>query len=152
MVNGSLLDIYEEQWLGSVDRARELGANLISFIGREGGEASLLYVHATEIYELVAPERIDGLIVWAAAGGLYPERLERLRRRFSHAPVVSVEGVLPDAVTLLMDDRQGMRDAVSHLVEAHGHRRIGFVCGPEHHAGAARRFAGYQDALAAHGL
>ena len=152
MVNGSLLDIYEEQWLGSVDRARAVGADLIAFIGRQLGDASLLYVHASEIYDLVAPERVDGLVVWAAGGGLYPERLERLGRRFSHAPVVSVEGELPGAVTLLMDDRQGMRDAVAHLIEAHGHRRIGFIRGPEHHAGAERRYDGYREALDAHGL
>src|SRR5205814_6284534 len=51
-----------------------------------------------------------------------------------------------------MDDRQGERDVVTHLIEAHGHRRIGFIRGPEHHAGAASRYDGYVDALRQHAI
>src|SRR2546430_11863437 len=51
-----------------------------------------------------------------------------------------------------MDDRGGMAEAVSHLIEAHGQRRIGFVRGPENHGGAQQRYQGYLDALGAHGL
>src|SRR5436305_5592777 len=51
-----------------------------------------------------------------------------------------------------MDDRGGMAEAVSHLIEAHGQRRIGFVRGPDNHGGAQQRYQGYLDALGAHGL
>src|SRR5204862_116739 len=54
--------------------------------------------------------------------------------------------------TVLMDDRGGMAEAVSHLIEAHGQRRIGFVRGPDNHGGAQQRYQGYLDALDAHGL
>jgi signal transduction histidine kinase len=53
---------------------------------------------------------------------------------------------------VLMDDRQGMCAAVSHLIEAHGRRRIAFLRGPTNHAGAQERYQGYLDALTQHGL
>src|SRR5262249_45383989 len=41
---------------------------------------------------------------------------------------------------------------VSHLIEVHGHRRIGFIRGPVNHDGAEERYRGYLEALAHHGL
>jgi signal transduction histidine kinase/ActR/RegA family two-component response regulator len=52
----------------------------------------------------------------------------------------------------MMDDRGGMASAVDHLIDVHGHRRIGFIRGPLTHAGADRRLAGYTDSLARHGI
>ncbi|MGZ4411052.1 MAG: substrate-binding domain-containing protein [Gaiellaceae bacterium] len=154
MVNGSLLDLYQEQWLGTADRAREVGANLVSFIGRQLGPNAGLEPHAAAIYDLVGAKRIDGLVIWAVAAKLFggEERLDELRRRLGPLPIVAVEGELPGAPAVLMDDRQGVRDAVTHLIAVHGHRRIGFIRGPQHHAGASGRYAGYLDALEQHGI
>ncbi|MCD1257602.1 EAL domain-containing protein [Paenibacillus athensensis] len=49
-----------------------------------------------------------------------------------------------------MDNRQGMKEAVLHLI-AHGHRNIAFV-GQLREAELAERFDGYRDALAEHGI
>jgi LacI family transcriptional regulator len=49
------------------------------------------------------------------------------------------------------NDRQAVAAAVSHLI-ALGHRRIGFVAGPQGFRSAYEREQGYRDALAAHGL
>ena len=49
------------------------------------------------------------------------------------------------------NDRQGAKDATQYLI-ALGHRRIGFVAGPEHCRTSRERELGYIDALAEHGL
>ena len=49
------------------------------------------------------------------------------------------------------NDRQGAKDATQYLI-ALGHRRIGFVAGPEHCLASRERELGYIDALAEHGL
>jgi LacI family transcriptional regulator len=49
------------------------------------------------------------------------------------------------------NDRQAVASAVSHLI-AQGHRRIGFVAGPQGFRSAYEREQGYRDALSAHGI
>lgn len=49
------------------------------------------------------------------------------------------------------NDRQAVTGAIGELV-ALGHRRIGFIAGPEGFRSAHERRLGYQDAVAAHGL
>ncbi len=49
------------------------------------------------------------------------------------------------------NDRQAVATAVNHLI-AQGHRRIGFVAGPQGFRSAYEREQGYRDALSAHGI
>jgi LacI family transcriptional regulator len=68
-------------------------------------------------------------------------------------PVILL-GQLPgsEAYSVDVDNRRSARVAVEHLIEL-GHRRIGCVTNaPLAYTAAADRLAGYQDALAAHGL
>ncbi len=64
--------------------------------------------------------------------------------------------IAPDAAEqtarlVCSNDRQGARDATQYLF-ALGHRRIGFVAGPEHCRASRERELGYIDALAELGL
>lgn len=50
-----------------------------------------------------------------------------------------------------MDDEQAAGEMIDHLV-ALGHRRIGFIAGPDDHPSASLREAGYRAAMGRHGL
>jgi signal transduction histidine kinase/DNA-binding LacI/PurR family transcriptional regulator/ActR/RegA family two-component response regulator len=154
MLTTSLVALYQVQWLGAVDGARAHQANLVTFVGRELESPLGFDAQANAVYDLVSREQLDGLILWTTALQLFVglDRLEELSRRLGPLPIVSVEQVLLGHTSLLMDNQRGMYEAVSHLIEAHGHRRIAFVRGPEHHLGAQERYQGYLDALAQHGL
>ncbi len=54
------------------------------------------------------------------------------------------KGLQVDLVTT--SNRAGTREATAHLL-SHGHRRIGFIGGPENVSTAEERLAGYQEAL-----
>jgi signal transduction histidine kinase/DNA-binding LacI/PurR family transcriptional regulator len=153
-LNCSLVGLYELEWLGMVDAARAHGADLVTFLGRELDDPDDFRGQANAIYELVSGERLDGLIVWTTALQQFvgEERMEAFCRRFEPLPIVSVEQVLPGHPCVLFDDRGGTRAAVEHLIDVHGHRRIGFVRGPVTHSGAELRYRGYLDALAGRGL
>lgn len=58
---------------------------------------------------------------------------------------------MPGLITVRVDDRAAAR-TMTDLLIARGHRRIGFIAGPESHASTAARREGYRDALRAHGL
>jgi signal transduction histidine kinase/DNA-binding LacI/PurR family transcriptional regulator len=148
-----LLELFAEQWLGAVDGARAHGSDLICFTGR-ALDAPGYQRSANAIYDLVGPGSVDGLVVWSSSLGVVvgPARLAEYCRRFAPLPIVSVEQPLGTAPLVVMENREGMYAAVSHLVEVHGRRRIAFLRGPATHDGAAERYQGYRDALAAHGL
>ena len=153
MLTQDLLELYAEQWLGAVDGARDHECDLICFCGR-ALEAPGFRKQANAIYDLVGAEALDGLIVWASVLGIAvgAQRLAQFCRRFEPLPMVSVEQPLGTAPVVVMENRQGMCAAVRHLVEEHGRRRIAFLRGPAHHAGARERYRGFRDALARHGL
>lgn len=58
---------------------------------------------------------------------------------------------MPGLITVRVDDRAAARAMTDLLIER-GHRRIGFIAGPESHSSTAARRAGYCDSLHAHGL
>ena len=69
-------------------------------------------------------------------------------------PVVACGRVLgfEDTISSVSaDDRAGARSAVAHLLAA-GCRRVATITGPPDTSGGVDRFAGYADALTAHGL
>jgi signal transduction histidine kinase/DNA-binding LacI/PurR family transcriptional regulator len=147
-------DLNELQWLGAADAAAAHGVDLVTFVGEEVASPDGYRSHANAIYELAGADRLDGLIVWTTGLELFVGRraMDDFCRRFDPLPIVSVERVLAGSPSVLMDERQGMDDAVSHLIEAHGCERIAFIRGPANHTGAERRYQGYRDALARHGL
>src|SRR5438093_1161593 len=121
MLTPSIVDLYELQWLGVVDAARAGGADLVCFVGAELGHPEEFRAQATAVYDLVGDERLDGLIVWTTSLELFVghDAMERFCSRFEPLPIVSVERALRGATTVLMDERQGMHDALSHLIESH---------------------------------
>lgn len=56
-----------------------------------------------------------------------------------------------DAVALTFDNRGGGRRLTEHLIEL-GHRRMGYIAGPEERTTTRHRLEGHRDALAAHGI
>ena len=85
------------------------------------------------------------------ATGDRPESVEAVLRR--KLPVVIVDSERPDveAEAVMVDTRQGSRDATQHLIGL-GHRRVGCIVGPSHPTPSSQRLAGYMDALAEAGL
>ncbi|MGP4114890.1 substrate-binding domain-containing protein [Streptomyces sp. 4N509B] len=98
------------------------------------------------------PRRLDGAICWTSTLGPEAEA-ERLLARLAGLPVVSLNRTLgdhPDHETLLLDSYSGMRKAVSHLVRAHGRRRLACLRGPLANPVSVNRYRAYADALAHH--
>jgi signal transduction histidine kinase/DNA-binding LacI/PurR family transcriptional regulator len=154
VTSGPLMEMAEEQWLGVSDAAQANDCDLICFVGREVSHPDRYRRFANAIYDLIPPAELDALVVWTTRIGLLltDAELADFLRRFEPVPLVAVEQPAPGAPTVLMDNRGGMDQAVSHLIEVHGRRRIAFIRGPDSHSGAQLRYAGYLDALARHGL
>lgn len=103
---------------------------------RSGGYAMLLTNSEgltsldVEYIRMFRQRRVDGLVL-SLADESHPETLAELERFVG--PCVVVDRTLPDAVgasNVLIDHAAGLRKILDYLVEL-GHRRIGFVGGPE---------------------
>jgi len=83
--------------------------------------------------------------------------LQRFCERYAPLPIVTgaldLEGVAGGyAPQVLTDSFAGMRQAITHLIEVHGRRRIAFIQGPADQPEAQARYRAYEVALADHGI
>jgi len=98
---------------------------------------------------ILQSESVDGLVVVPVRG--LDETVSQLVE--SGLPVVCLDRELSeiDVDVVLVDNRKGAYDAISHLIQL-GHRRIGFISGLAKIPTSVERLQGYKDALEAHGI
>ncbi|WP_158711023.1 substrate-binding domain-containing protein [Streptomyces albus] len=138
-------------WSGVLAAADRNDVNLVCLPGgplRPGGGPR------NALYELIGPDRLDGVICWTSTLGLpaASDRAGRLARRLGGLPVVSLNRGLDGHETLHLDNHAGMRDAVGHLVGHHGRRRLACIRGPLANPVSLDRYRAYAHALARHRL
>ncbi|WP_168878982.1 LacI family DNA-binding transcriptional regulator [Rhizobium sp. P28RR-XV] len=83
--------------------------------------------------------RVDGIIL-VPSNDFHPIRLPK------GLPIVVVDRLMPGYSGIASDHRNGVRLGVEYLLKL-GHRRIGFISGPEHSVPANDRLKGYLDAM-----
>jgi DNA-binding LacI/PurR family transcriptional regulator/anti-anti-sigma regulatory factor len=152
---GRLVDDYSVRvWNGVCDGARASDVNLICFIGGILQDPFGFRSQANVLYSLINEEKIDGLVFWGAQLVHYttPEDLRQICDRYKSLPVVNIGLDMEGIPGLLMDNYQGMRDVVSHLITVHDRRRIAYVGGPGDTPEVRERYRGYVDALAQHNI
>jgi DNA-binding LacI/PurR family transcriptional regulator/AraC-like DNA-binding protein/signal transduction histidine kinase len=136
-------------WSGVLAAVRRHDVNLICF---PGGEVRATDRPPNSVYDLVAPDLLDGLICWASTLGLPVghERAARLARRFGRLPTVSVNGAIGDDRPLTLDGYRGMATAISHLIDVHKRHRLAFIRGPNANPVTVQRYRAYTETLARH--
>jgi DNA-binding LacI/PurR family transcriptional regulator len=113
------------------------------------GSAAYDEMRALHYLDLMVDRRVDGMIV--ASSQISESSWEWLLA--SPVPVVVVNAEPRDRMVTVIgsDNEGGSRMAVEHLV-ALGHRRIGYLRGPQAFTAAAPRLAGFRAACAEAGL
>lgn len=150
-----LEDDYQNAVLcGVLDAARAHDANVVCFAGGVLDGPTRFGRERNAVYALPGPENVDGLVVMAGTIGNHvgPAALGRFLDRYRPLPMCSIALPLPAVPCVLVDNATGIRDALAHLLDHHGARRIACIRGPEANPEAASRFAVYCDVLAEHGI
>jgi signal transduction histidine kinase/DNA-binding LacI/PurR family transcriptional regulator/DNA-binding response OmpR family regulator len=134
-------------WRGMFESAQQWGINLIYVAGEE-------FEHHPQasLYELIGSHNVDGIIFWNSFFSRRTpiEHTQAFLERY-HLPVVSIEAEIPGGVNLLIDNAQGIRSLLAHLVEEHGYRKIAFWGQKDSLSGEARRRA-FEDRMVQYGL
>lgn len=124
-------------------------------------EASLFTIQALASVENLAAfdyrigtEITDGWLLTTNPQSVLPSSHSFLKAiESSGKPIVTI-GYQENSIqchSVVINNRQAIKDAVHHLFRDHGHRRIAFVGGTEH-VDLIERFEGYKDALRENGI
>jgi LacI family transcriptional regulator len=93
--------------------------------------------------------KVDGFIIMS--GTINENELINIHRKGIPLVLLGQRSNSFECDSVMVDNRGGAYNAVLHLLE-HGHRRIGFMGGPEDSRSHQERFEGYQQAMQAAGL
>lgn len=134
--------VYEQIIRGAEHAAREAGYVLVLSESTDVGAVSSAYK------ELVLGGRVDGLLI--ASGTSRDSLPELLRGGAGNCLILNrrIRGPIP---SIIEDDERGMARGVEKLIDL-GHRRIACLAGPADVDTAARRLAGFKEAMGAAGL
>lgn len=150
-----LEDEYQDKVLAGIDT--EAQANGVSVFCVAGGVLRSPFRFGARrnfIYDLIGPSCVDGLVIMSGTLGNYigPNKLARYCERYQPLPMCSIGIAMPGIPSVLVDNAKGMRDAMVHLIDVHGYRRIAFIRGPGVNEEAEERYRVYREALGEHGL
>lgn len=149
----SLSDRFWHEMVVAVDAAaRREGVRLLVFIGGTLDAPDIAARQANRCYQLASAEALDGLIIAPLGSSAGPERLAQYVARYLPLPMAAVTCVFADLPSVCTDNVAAMQGAVSHLIEAHGVRRVAFIRGPRLNPEAELRFLGYRQALLRNGI
>lgn len=141
-------------WPGVADAARDNDVNLLIFSGETVDSPYGYEYQHNVIYDLIKPDNIDALVM--ASGTLFnyidDDKVNSYYERYSPLPIVNISLKVPGVPGVLVDNQSGMRDAVTHLIEKHGYKKIAFIQGPEGNQEARERYIAYTGVLKEHGI
>lgn len=129
---------------GVEDAAREMGFIVMVANSDRKPDLEFQYVRTLNEYQ------VDGIIF--AGGGLkdqvYLDNICRTLEKFQirDAPVVTLGKHLFPSYAVVMDNEKIIYDAAAHLIEI-GHRKIGYISGPENITTSALRHVGYSKSM-----
>ncbi|MBC7959763.1 MAG: hypothetical protein H7X94_07845, partial [Vallitaleaceae bacterium] len=94
-------------------------------------ERDQMNFHQTLTLQYINSNILDGLIVLTNTIAIYPSYplFENELKKIKHIPVVSVGTGIEGFPSVLLDNYSGVNEAMDHLVEDHGYRRIAFIKG-----------------------
>jgi len=150
LILASLVDNYEQDLCkGVLKKAEENDINLLVFVG--GGLKSKTYtdVQRNAIYNHINRNIVDGFIVVSTCIGndITHSELTEFLNNFKPKPIVSIGTVIEGIPSVLLNNSEGMRELVEHLINIHGYKNIAFIKGPSNNQEAEIRFNTYVEVL-----
>lgn len=141
-------------WLGAVENAKEQDINLVTLVGGALNDPDGYNSQANAIYDLIAKENLDGLIIMSGAifSTAPPDEVQAFLEQFKSLPIVSIAMTFEGIPSLLVDNYSGIYTMVSHLIDEHHYRNIAFIQQYEGNPEFDERYRGYTDALSAHDI
>ncbi len=147
----SFYDTYEVSILSGIQQfAINNGIRLFYFDGGAIDAPVYAGTRKNYIYEFANSHHIDGIIMMSSSLCSYhinDIEFENFCNKFKDKFIVSIGKEIKQGSSVLVDNRQGMKELLTHLIENHNYRKIVFVKGPENNFEANERFLAYKEIL-----
>ncbi|MBI9098077.1 MAG: substrate-binding domain-containing protein [Spirochaetaceae bacterium] len=136
-------------WKSLKKNAVNNNIHITFFVGQ-----SLKSPHGSEIkhnaiYDQINPLLFDGLILVSGVLANYVslDEYKNFLHRFLNIPKISLSIKINNIPSILIDNKKGIKDCVSHLIIEHGYKRIAFLKGPDGQQEADERYKAYLETL-----
>ncbi|MBN2719199.1 MAG: GGDEF domain-containing protein [Deltaproteobacteria bacterium] len=156
---GVVIDAIHEQyqsgiWKGICHRAKEWGADVLSFAGTSQDGVDHFDAHYDIVQNFLIHTEIDAVIVFSGSIEEHHGKAftEALCQSFGDIPITCVSEKIADYPTIMVENGPGIEQIVAHLVTRHDRRHIAFIKGPSNHAEAEARLTAYHRALERNGI
>jgi len=156
---GIVLDMFDSKYQGEMVRQLRLAAeqrftDVVVFPG--GWLATTMRGGALRrrAFDLVSAASVDGVILLSAclSRDVGITGVAEFCERFNGLPVCAIGEPLAKCASLGVDNAEGMRAVLKHLIVDHGYRRIACIRGPLNNTDAEARHQSLCAELVAHGL
>lgn len=147
-----LSDGYSEPVLKEiVSAAAERGVDVRCFVG---GCYDIDFPVASRHVPLVYASRdvMDGAVVVSLGNHIAVSDIEKLFERFDGVPLCGMAIQWHRYPSVEVDNEIGLRNAIRHLIQRHGRRKIACIRGPERSPEADTRFRVYREVLSESGI
>jgi PAS domain S-box-containing protein len=150
---GTQIALARKQWPGLLNTCKKYNINLLYVAGEQLRHIEH-YSQANVLFDIIKKEHVDGLICWGSTlfPNLTPEEIHTFLAQYQPLPIVSLQLLIEGIPALLHGSYNGVYEAMCHLIEIHGYRRLAFIQGPLNFFHAQARLRAYTEALQAHGL
>jgi diguanylate cyclase (GGDEF)-like protein len=147
-------DYAAELWRGLVRAAEDRGIDLLAIDGGAIDDPYEIHRQKATLYSVIRNVTLDGIIVSAGSIGNFADeaRMEEFLQSMPRVPQVLIGKRVGDRSCVLVDNRGGMREMVSHLIYEHDRRQVAFIAGRPTNMEAMERLAGYREALEGRGV
>lgn len=141
-------------WPGVFDVTQEKDSNLLVFPGEALYSPYGYEYQHNLIYDFINAHNVDALVMASGTlcNYLSKKEVENFYSRFSFLPMVSIGIKIEGIPSVIVDNKSGMKEAVTHLIQQHRFRKIAFIRGPVNNQEAEERFLAYTEALTEHGI
>lgn len=155
VIVADLYDSYQQTLLKGVKQVCELkGIRLLTFVGGAIGGSAAYGFQRNSLYSLISENSVDGLLIISGSLSVTcgVEGLLHFINELPDLPMVSIGVKVPDVPSIIINNRQGIKQVMDHLIEVHKYKNIAFIKGPEANQEALDRFEAYRDSIENHGL
>ena len=155
LLGTDLVTLMQNQvWQGAVKAAQVHEARLVYYPVISLSSFPPFNPHTKVLFDFVDARYMDGLLVWYAGivEGIGLDHGITFFDRYQGLPLVTIGGRLKNRPDLSIDNYQGVRLAVEHLIKVHSRKHIAMIRGPKGHPDADERYRSYVETLQAHTL
>jgi HD-GYP domain-containing protein (c-di-GMP phosphodiesterase class II) len=135
-----------------IHAADKLNARLVFFLGGRIHSGSEPEDKMQFVYDLISADTIDGLIIVSTSLICDESTLKEFINKIHPVPVISIGNKITGIPAINLDNSDGIRQILRHMIQVHHDERFAFISGIENHPDAIIRYQTFLSCLKENGL